>query len=75
VLLTGLIGMIGYRFIDNAAHLGGLLAGMLYAGIVFPKSASPNRPNSTLTDRIAGVLALGVLVLSALFAVIRIIGG
>lgn len=75
VLLTGLIGMIGYRFIDNAAHLGGLLAGMLYAGIVFPKSASPNRPKSTLTDRIAGSVALGVLVLSALFAAIRIIGG
>lgn len=74
ILLTGLIGLIGYRFIDNAAHIGGLLAGMLYAAIVFPKSASTNRPKSTLTDRIAGSAALAILVLSAVFAVRKIFG-
>ncbi len=74
VLLTGLIGFIGYRFIDNAAHIGGLLAGMLYAVIVFPKSNSPARPRSTITDRVAGSAALGVIVLSALFAVMKILG-
>jgi membrane associated rhomboid family serine protease len=74
VLLTGIIGLIGYRFIDNAAHLGGLCAGMLYALIVFPKSASPKRPNSTLTDRLAGTAALGILILSALLAARKILG-
>jgi membrane associated rhomboid family serine protease len=74
VLLTGLIGLIGYRFIDNAAHIGGLLAGMLYAVIVFPKSHSPTRPRSTITDRVAGSAALGVIALSALFAVMKILG-
>ncbi len=74
ILLTGLFGIIGYRFIDNAAHVGGLLAGMLYAAIVFPKSSSPNRPNSTLTDRIAGSAACAVLVFSAVIAVRKIIG-
>ncbi len=74
VVLTGLIGLIGYRFIDNAAHLGGMLAGMLYALIVFPKSASPSRPNATVTDRIAGTAALAMLILSALFAVQKIHG-
>ena len=73
VLLTGLIGLVGYRFIDNAAHTGGLLAGMLYAAIVFPKSASANRPNSTITDRIAGSLALLVLSGCALLAVVKIV--
>jgi membrane associated rhomboid family serine protease len=73
VLLTGLIGLIGYRFIDNAAHAGGLLAGMLYALIVFPKSASAIRPSSTITDRIAGIAALAVLVLAAVFAVFRMV--
>ncbi|MGL4398223.1 MAG: rhomboid family intramembrane serine protease, partial [Luteolibacter sp.] len=43
VVLTAVIGLIGYRFIDNAAHAGGLLAGMIYAAIVFPASASPER--------------------------------
>lgn len=73
VLLTGIIGLIGYRFIDNAAHVGGLIAGMLYAIVVFPKSASPSRPNSTIVDRVAGGAALVVLVLAALFAVVRIV--
>ena len=72
-LLTGLVGLIGYRFIDNAAHLGGLLAGMLYAVIVFPKSSSPNRPNSTVTDHIAGAAALGILILSAMLAMRNIL--
>jgi membrane associated rhomboid family serine protease len=73
VLITALIGLIGYRFIDNAAHLGGLLAGMLYATIVFPKSTSPLRPRSTITDVLAGTAAMGALILAALFAVLKIL--
>jgi membrane associated rhomboid family serine protease len=75
VVLTAVIGLLGYRFIDNAAHLGGLLAGMTYAVIVFPKSSSPRRPCSTLTDRLAGSAALGVLVVAAGLAIWRIAGG
>ncbi|MCX6872420.1 MAG: rhomboid family intramembrane serine protease [Verrucomicrobia bacterium] len=75
VLLTAFIGLLGYRFIDNAAHLGGLLAGMTYAAIVFPPSASPKRPGSTLTDRLAGSAALGALMAAAGLAVWRIAGG
>jgi len=67
LILTGLIGVIGYRFIDNAAHAGGCLAGMLYAVVVFPKSASAMRPRTTFTDRIAGSLALLALLASAAF--------
>lgn len=74
VLVTALIGLIGFKFIDNAAHAGGLIAGMLYAVIVFPKSSSPNRPNSTITDRLAGAAALAVLMLSAGFAAMKILG-
>lgn len=73
VAITALIGVIGYRYIDNAAHIGGLLAGMLYAAMVFPSSASPRRPQSTVTDRIAGGASLAVLVASAAFAVWRIV--
>jgi membrane associated rhomboid family serine protease len=72
LLLTVLIGLIGYRFIDNAAHGGGLVAGMLYALIVFPKSTSTHRPASNLTDWIAGGLAMTVLVASAGFAIWRL---
>ena len=73
VVLTAVIGLIGYRYVDNAAHAGGLLAGMIYAAIVFPPSASPARPRSTLSDRIAGSAALLVLVAAAAWAVCRIL--
>ena len=68
VALTAFIGLIGYRYIDNAAHAGGLAAGMLYALIVFPPSSSPHRPRSTVADRIAGSTALAVLVAAATLA-------
>ncbi len=73
VLLTAVIGLVGYRFIDNAAHAGGLLAGMVYAAIVFPASASPNRPRTNITDRLAGGAALAVLLAAALFAACKIV--
>jgi membrane associated rhomboid family serine protease len=71
-LLTALIGLVGYRFIDNAAHAGGLLAGMLYAFVVFPKSSSPQRPSSTVTDLIAGGIALAITFAAAWFAIMRL---
>lgn len=73
VFLTALIGLVGYRFIDNAAHAGGLLAGMLYAAVVFPPSSSPMRPGTTRTDLVAGALAFGLLALSAFCAVEKIL--
>jgi membrane associated rhomboid family serine protease len=74
VVLTAVVGVVGFRYIDNAAHAGGLLAGMIYAAIVFPASSSPARPRSTTTDRIAGSLALLVLSAAALLAIWRIFG-
>jgi len=72
LLLTGVIGLVGYKFIDNAAHAGGLLAGVLYAWIVFPKSTSAIRPRANTLDWIAGSLAMAVLVASAGFAIWRL---
>ena len=74
VVMTGLIGLVGYRFIDNAAHLGGLVAGMAYAVIVFPKSSSVMRPRMTVSDRVLGVVSLGVIGIAAGGAVLKILG-
>ncbi len=73
VAITALIGLIGYRYVDNAAHAGGLIAGMVYAAIVFPPSSSPRRPQPTSTDRIAGTGSLAVVIVAAGFAVWKII--
>jgi membrane associated rhomboid family serine protease len=37
VALIGLVGAIAYRFIDNAAHAGGLIAGLLIGMISVPR--------------------------------------
>ncbi|NNC90535.1 MAG: rhomboid family intramembrane serine protease [Akkermansiaceae bacterium] len=66
ILLAFVIGFLGYRFVDNAAHAGGLAAGALYALLVFPRSRSVRRPRITRSDLVTGILALGVLTASAL---------
>jgi membrane associated rhomboid family serine protease len=74
VIVTALMGVLGFQFIDNAAHAGGLVAGMGYAFIVFPVSKSPHRPAILKQDRwiafaMAGVILGGlVLVFSKLLA-------
>jgi membrane associated rhomboid family serine protease len=68
VLGTALIGVIGIHFIDNAAHAGGLVAGMIYAFVVFPRSESVVRPQASLADRIVALLCFAVLAYAALLA-------
>lgn len=68
VLATFTIGLVGYQFVDNAAHGGGLVAGIVYSLIVFPKSRSVRRPKANRLDRAVGGLAGVVLTASALWA-------
>ncbi|MFD2257469.1 rhomboid family intramembrane serine protease [Luteolibacter algae] len=75
VVMTALIGLIGYRFIDNAAHFGGLIAGMGYAAIVFPKSASVARPKMNLVDKTVGALSMVFIMLCAAFTIYKMAGG
>jgi len=63
LVITFVIGFLGYRFIDNWAHGGGLVAGMFYGLIVFPKSRSARRPRANRMDRFFG--GVGLLVLAA----------
>lgn len=71
---TFVIGFVGYKFIDNWAHAGGLVAGMVYAAIVFPPSSSPHRPRASQSDRIFGAFACIVVVAGAVLAIVRIRG-
>lgn len=71
---TFVIGFVGYKFIDNWAHAGGLIAGMVYAAIVFPPSSSPHRPRASQSDRVLGAFAGLVIVAGAVLAIVRIRG-
>ena len=63
------IGALGFRFIDNAAHFGGLVTGAAYAFIVFPKSSSTGRPMILKRDLAMGIGAFLLICLSALGAI------
>lgn len=62
------IGILGFRFIDNAAHFGGLATGAAYAFLVFPGSSSPERPKILGQDYAIGGFAVVLIFLSALAA-------
>ncbi|MEO1857785.1 MAG: rhomboid family intramembrane serine protease [Rubritalea sp.] len=69
LVMVAVMGVLGFSFIDNAAHAGGLIAGVVYALIVFPPSASLSRPDILKKDRIVGACGLTVLVVSAALCV------
>ncbi len=64
------IGFVGFQFIDNAAHFGGLVTGAVYAFLVFPKSSSPHRPVILKRDAVVGGVALCLVLLSGLGAIL-----
>ncbi len=69
LVLMVIIGGLGFQMIDNAAHVGGLITGALYAVIVFPKSSSTKRPGILKQDKFVGGVTLVFSVLSALLAI------
>ena len=63
ILLNLVIGFVGRRSIDNAAHLGGLISGAAIALVVQYRRPGENQ-GSTILWRALQVAALGLLVLS-----------
>lgn len=74
LLMVGAMGVLGFSFIDNAAHAGGAIAGMIYAAIVFPSSSSVLRPEILKRDLAAGSIALLVLTASAVSCALLVLG-
>jgi len=73
IILMAVMGGVGVSFVDNAAHIGGLLAGMLYAFIVFPSSSSLHRPTTLTKDKVVGSVAGIALLLASLTTVLKML--
>lgn len=68
------LGILGFQFIDNAAHAGGLLAGIFYGVVVFPSSTSVQSPGILKRDYAVGTVALLVLLISFALCAYHLIG-
>ncbi len=66
-------GIIAYRFVDNFAHLGGLLVGAIYGFIQIPRDLSKNpREVGTITE-IFGWIAIGIFIYTCIFSVLLLL--
>lgn len=79
IVIIGVFGLLGYMFIDNAAHLGGLCGGLLL-GWLLPRpynqksdEGNPPERSGRLVAAI-GVAALIILGLGAAMAIVKILG-
>lgn len=72
VVLTALMGLMGFHFIDNAAHAGGLLAGMAYAAIIFPPSKSPHRPRIMKQDKLIASVGAVIIIAGLIWTVLKL---
>jgi membrane associated rhomboid family serine protease len=66
--LMVMIGIVGYRFIDNAAHGGGLLAGMILGLLWVPRGGDEAYWTPGAVVRAAGTAAMAILLATAAFA-------
>ncbi len=70
IVLTGFLGLFGFAFIDNAAHFGGLVAGLLLGWLLFRMNEQSVRKKKRLIEY-SGAAALLVLGFIAAYAVYR----
>lgn len=70
IALIGLVGAVAYQFIDNAAHAGGLIAGLLIGVAAVPSDERVWQWTGGPLLRRAGLAATAVLWLAAATAII-----
>ncbi len=73
MIFTFILGAVGFLYIDNAAHFGGLVAGAIYSLVVFPPSRSALRPKATKLDLAFASFAGIFLLWMGVFAVLKIL--
>jgi membrane associated rhomboid family serine protease len=71
IVATAILGIVAHAFIDNAAHLGGLLAGVFLGGLLIGPAEKVSAPS--LVMRWMGFGALAVFTLGVAAAVLVIV--
>lgn len=69
--LIGVIGVVGFAFINNAAHFGGLMVGALYGFLVISKDRTINPKQAGFAEKILGYLSLAIIAATVIFIAFR----
>lgn len=74
IAFIGLFGLVAYQFVDNFAHLGGLLTGAAYGLIQIPGRAEANPRTSSFFAEVIGALSLAIFIGTAVFTILTLTG-
>jgi membrane associated rhomboid family serine protease len=72
---TAALGLFGFFFIDNAAHIGGALTGLLCGALLIPAEGERQPPGRDRLSDALGWIAAAILLGGAAFTVRRLILG
>lgn len=74
IAFIGAFGIIGYKFINNAAHLGGFMVGAVYGFLQIPRRLETNpRTVGAIADGL-GMISVGVFVFISILSILLILG-
>lgn len=72
IAFIGMFGIVAYQFVDNFAHLGGLVIGALYGFIQIPVKPYANPRRSIFLAEIVGALSLAIFIGTAVFTILTL---
>ena len=73
LLFIGVIGVVGFAVIDNAAHFGGLIGGVIYGVLVIPANREKSPQQTGLIPRVLGFASIALIILTTIFTVTKIL--
>ena len=74
IAFIGLFGLVAYQFVDNFAHLGGLVTGAVYGLLQIPGRAEANPRRSSFVAEIFGALSIAIFIGTAIFTILTLTG-
>lgn len=71
IISVGVLGVVGFAFIDNAAHLGGLVGGLLLGWFLFRSNEQRSKEKLLKYGGVAALIALGFIAAFAAYQMLR----